>query len=83
MQGIYADKALTNQEVADLLAFFTTVDTEGKEGAASGATSLFWGIGVLGASALFGVMALFWPRQRESLSDRLRRDAGITSRRHS
>lgn len=83
MQGVYVAKPLTDQEVADLLAFFATADAEGKEGVATGLTSLFWGAGLLGAGALFGVMAFFWPRQRENLSDRLRRDAGITSRRHS
>jgi len=83
MQGVYSEKALRNQEVADLLAFFMTVDSQGEEGVATGATSLFWGAGLLGAGALFVVMALFWPKQRETLSDRLRRDAGITSRRHS
>ncbi|MBC8335672.1 MAG: cytochrome c [Anaerolineales bacterium] len=83
MQGVYAEKALSNQEIADLLAFFAAADSEGKEGVATGATSLFWGAGLLGAGVLFGVMAFFWPKQRENLSDRLRRDAGITSRRHS
>ena len=42
MQGVYADKPLTNQEIADLLAFFTTADTQGEEGVANGATTLFW-----------------------------------------
>jgi len=80
MQGVYEGKDLTDQEVADLLAFFTTVDVEGVESSVSG---LFWFVGLLGAGILFGIMAYYWPRQRETLSDRLRRDAGITSRRHS
>ncbi len=80
MQGVYEGKDLTDQEVADLLAFWTTVDVEGVERSAS---ALFWGVGLLGAGILFGIMAFYWPRQRETLSDRLRRDAGITSRRHS
>ena len=81
MQGVYADKPLTNQEVADLLAFFTAVDTQDGEGAAKRVTPLFWAAGVLSAGVLFGVMAIFWPRQRENLSDRLRKDGSITSRR--
>jgi hypothetical protein len=81
MQGVYSDKPLTNQEVADLLAFFTNVDTKDGEGAAKRVTPLFWAAGVLGAGVLFGVMAIFWPRQRENLSDRLRKDGSITSRR--
>ena len=83
MQGVYAEKALTDQEISDLISFFATVDTQGKEGVATKSTSLFWGAGLLGAGALFGVMAFLWPKQRETLSDRLRREAGITSRRHS
>ncbi|MBT3314648.1 MAG: c-type cytochrome [Anaerolineae bacterium] len=83
MQGIYVDKALTDQEIADLLTFFATVDAEGEEGVADSATTTFWIIGLLGSGILFGIMAFYWPRQRETLSDRLRRDAGITSRRHS
>jgi len=81
MQGVYSDKPLTNQEVADLLAFFTAVDTQDGEGAAKRVTPLFWAAGVLSAGVLFGVMAIFWPRQRENLSDRLRKDGSITSRR--
>ncbi|MBT7601461.1 MAG: c-type cytochrome [Anaerolineae bacterium] len=80
MQGVYEGKDLTDQEIADLLAFFTTVDVEGVE---KNTSALFWIVGLLGAGALFGIMAYYWPRQRETLSDRLRKDAGITSRRHS
>ena len=83
MIEVYAGKPLTTQEVADLLAFFTIVDKQGEEGIASKVTPLFWAVGALGAGALFGGLALFWPRHRENLSDRLRRDAGIISRRHS
>ena len=83
MQGVYAEKALTDQEVADLLAYFATIDVEGEEGTSSAASTLFWAGGLIGAGALFGFMLFFWARQRETLSDRLRKDAGIISRRHS
>jgi mono/diheme cytochrome c family protein len=83
MQGVYANKALTDQEVADLLTFFEAANAGGGERAAQKVTGLLWGAGIIGAALLFGVMAIFWPRQRENLSDRLRRNAGITSRRHS
>ncbi len=83
MQGIYANKPLTNQEVADLLSFFTNANAIGGENTALSFTPIFWGAGVFGAVLLFGVMAIFWPRQRQSLSDRLRKSAGITSRRNS
>jgi len=83
MAEVYADKALTDQETADLLAFFEKADATGGAGSAQRATGLLWGVGAVGAAILFGVMAVFWPRQRENLSDRLRKNAGITSRRHS
>ncbi|MCP4139152.1 MAG: cytochrome c [Chloroflexi bacterium] len=83
MRDVYVEKDLSDQEVADLLAYFADVDTGGKEDTASGASTIFWGVGLLGAAALFGFMLLFWSQQKESLSDRLRKDAGITSRRHS
>ncbi len=83
MRGIYVEKDLTDQEVADLLAYFTAIDREGEEGTARGASPIFWGVGLLGAAGLFGFMSLFWSQQKETLSDRLRKDAGIISRRHS
>ena len=83
MRGVYAEKDLSDQEVADLLAYFAAVDRGGKEDAARGASPIFWSVGLLGAAALFGFMWLFWSQQKETLSDRLRKDAGITSRRHS
>jgi mono/diheme cytochrome c family protein len=75
MQGIYSGKQLTEQERADLLAFFSYTDEEGSEPSVLSLTPKFWTWGVVGAIALFGVMALFWPRQRLSLSEKLRRKA--------
>ncbi len=83
MQGVYAEKSLTDQEVADLLAYFSAVDAEGEEDTAKKAAPLFWLFGIGGAGALFGIMSFFWSGQRETLSDRLRKNAGVTSRRHS
>ena len=83
MQGVYAEKSLTDQEVADLLAYFAAVDAEGEEDSAKKAAPLFWLFGIGGAGALFGIMSFFWSGQRETLSDRLRKNAGVTSRRHS
>jgi len=73
MQGIYVDKVLFDQEVADLLAFFAQADSLGEQGVAERFTGLFWAGGSIGAVVLFGVMAFLWPRQRESLSEKLRR----------
>jgi len=83
MLNIYINKPLTDQEVADLVAFFEQADGTQHAGAAQQSTSTFWIAGGVGALLLFGVMAVFWPRQRESVSDRLRKNAGITARRDS
>ncbi|MBT3321295.1 MAG: c-type cytochrome [Anaerolineae bacterium] len=84
MRGVYEEKSLTNQEVSDLLVFLTINSARGEEeGVADSASALFWGVGLMGAALLFGFMSFFWSQQKETLSDRLRKDAGITSRRHS
>jgi len=75
MQGVYVGKSLSDQEVADLVAFFEQADASEQAGAGERFTGLFWTGGIVGVIVLFGAMALFWPRQRESLSDRLRKTA--------
>jgi len=75
MIGVFKDKNLTDQEVSDLLSFFVQANSQEKEGIASGFTNRIWIGGLLGALVCFGVMATSWPRQRESLSDRLRKSA--------
>jgi hypothetical protein len=74
MQGVYAEKPLTGQEQADLRAFFAWANTEGQEKPANQFTSSFWTWGLIGTVAFFSVMAVFWPSQRESLSNRLRKN---------
>lgn len=83
MLNVYINKPLTDQEVADLVTFFQQADDTQKAGTAQQSTSAFWIAGGVGTLLLFGVMAIFWPRQRESLSDRLRKNAEITARRDS
>ena len=83
MLNVYINKPLTDQEVADLVTFFQHADDTQKAGTAQQSTSAFWIAGGVGTLLLFGVMAIFWPRQRESLSDRLRKNAEITARRDS
>ena len=75
MQAVYVEKSLSDQEVSDLIAFFAQADTDGQAGAGERFTSMFWTGGIVGAIVLFGAMAFFWPSQRESLSDRLRKTA--------
>ena len=65
------DNALTPQEQADLVAYLKWADTgtpipwRHQE--------LFLGTGLAGALILFAGMIVFWPKQRESLSARLRK----------
>ncbi|MCK5314947.1 MAG: c-type cytochrome [Anaerolineales bacterium] len=74
MQGIFADKPLTESEQADLFAFFESADGQT---ATSTTTAPLWFmiIGGLGTLALFAVMFNFWPRQRQSLAENLREKA--------
>jgi len=81
MKSVYFGKTLIPQEVADLLTFFAEADATGNEGVADSVTGLFWGSGVVGALALFGFMAIFWPRQSQNQTERLRKKADAASRR--
>ncbi len=73
MREIYADHPLSPEEQAHLLAFFERADAG--QPATTTLTLVFTGIGVVGMVVLFGVLLIGWPRQRESLSDQLRRQA--------
>ena len=78
MVGPFANRPLTPHEEADLVAFLVQTD----QGQASvppfsaGAITLntWWvlGIGLAGTAALTLLLAVFWPRQRQSISARLR-----------
>jgi mono/diheme cytochrome c family protein len=74
MQGAYKDRPLTSQELADLIAYLQW--SEQQTAAAPPASGSGWllmlGIGTAGALLLFGVLALFWPAQRQSLVEQLR-----------
>ncbi len=76
MQGVYANQPLSPQEQADLLALFQQADTQTAGTTSTTLTSAFLALGVGGAALLFLVMVFFWPRQRRSLSERLRKGAG-------
>jgi mono/diheme cytochrome c family protein len=76
MQSIYANKPLTPAEQADLLAFFARAD----QGPAPRTqrnllVSLAAGAGLAGT--LFLGMTLFWPRQRLSIAQRLRKNGRL------
>lgn len=74
MQGIFLNKPLTENEQADLLAFF---ELSNRQSAKTSNRTSEWMlvIGGLGALVLFGVMYPFWPRQRRSLAESLRERA--------
>ncbi|NLG72819.1 MAG: cytochrome c [Chloroflexi bacterium] len=74
MVGSFQNRPLTAQEQADLIAYFQWSDTQASTPASS-RTSLMFGLGAGGALILFGMMAIFWPLQRESLSSRLRKSS--------
>ncbi len=72
MQGIFDDRPLTPQEQADLLAYLAQSGGAQAVSQAGLNSPWFWAIGAGGALFLFIAMAFFWPRQRKSISDRLR-----------
>ncbi len=74
MKEVYADRPLSPAEQAHLRAFFERVDALGRQQSMS-TLWLFLAFGLGGMALLFGVLWLGWPRQRESLSDQLRRQA--------
>ena len=75
MQGIFNTRPLMPQEQADLLAYFVLAGQQPAPQPVTALTPWFWAIGGLGALALFAIMAIFWPRQRRSISDWLRSKA--------
>ncbi len=78
MLGSFGTRPLTPQEVADLVVFLQQSNTEqpGDPGVAPGSLTVnalvVFGLGFAGTLALFGVLFVFWPRQRQSLSGQLR-----------
>lgn len=74
MKGVFVNAPLTPQEQADLFAYFQETDLQPVQ-VSSINTNLVWGLGAAGALLLFGGMLVFWPRQRQSISARLRKSA--------
>ncbi len=74
MQGVFVNHPLTAQEQADLFAYFQEVDQQPAQVSALNSNIVF-GLGAAGALILFGMMLFFWPRQRQSISARLRKTA--------
>jgi mono/diheme cytochrome c family protein len=76
MQGIFAEKPLTASERADLLAFFAQADQEGAPKTGTNFQILV-GSGAVGTGLLLAAMLFFYPRQRMSIGERLRRTGSI------
>ena len=77
MVGIFGKQPLTAQERADLLAFFKEANR--RQPAPASHTWVFLGAALALTALLFGVLLIFWPRQRSTISERLRK--GIRSSR--
>lgn len=73
MQGIFSKHPLTRDEQAHIYAFL--VQSDQQPAVVTNRTGWFWMAGGLGALLLFGIMAIFWPRQRKSISAQLRDSA--------
>ncbi len=76
MQGVFAGKPLALAEQADLLAFFE------KSSQAAPPLPLLnlgfsLGLGAVITAGLFGLLLLFWPRQRMSIAQRLRKNGSL------
>jgi mono/diheme cytochrome c family protein len=80
MQGIFATRRLTSAEQADLLAFLSQADQAPAQ-ISNTPMFLLASLGIGGSLILFGLLAIFWPRQRQSRSEILRRSAGLHSTR--
>jgi len=85
MLGPFTNHALAPQEVADLVAFLKQADKQPAvaaiiPGTVTANVGIIFGISLAGALVLFGVMLFFWPRQRESISSRLRNGRRIDLR---
>ena len=76
MQGIFTNKSLTTSEQADLLAFFARADQQGQPHTQLNLQTLL-GAGSGVAVALLIGMLVFWPRQRLSLAQRLRKNGKL------
>lgn len=72
MQGVYRNAPLTPAEQNNLLAFLAQADSQAPATLSIG-SMWYWGAGTAGMLLLFGGMIVFWPRQRISLAERIRR----------
>jgi len=82
MQGIFANKPLTDSERADLLAFFSQTDHQGTPQTRTNFQILV-GSGMAGTGLLLAGMLFFYPRQRFSIAERLRATGSVRRNREA
>ncbi len=83
MRNVYLGKELSDQEAADLIAYFLAADQKGQEPSQIQGSIWFWVVGISGILLLFAGMAMFWPRQRKTINQILREKKASSSRRSS
>ena len=76
MQGVFASKPLTTIEQADLLAFFERADKQSLPHTLLN-FQIIYGAGSAMTVVFFASMYFFWPRQRMSLAERLRKNGKL------
>lgn len=83
MRQTFANHPLTDGEIADLVAYLReTASAAHAQGTAGADPARFgfnwiWLFAAVGAPLLFALLLIGWPRQRESVSERLRRTGRV------
>jgi len=77
MQGVFANKALSTNDQADLLAFFENADQTGGQPRTQQNFQLVLGGGSALTIVFLAGMLIFWPRQRTGIAERLRKNGRL------
>ncbi len=77
MQGVFANHALSPNNQSDLLAFFAYADAHGGQPRTQGNFQMVLGSGSALAAVFLLGMLVFWPRQRMSIAQRLRKNGRL------
>lgn len=77
MQGVFANKALSPNDQADLLAFFEYADQTGGQPRTQQNFQLVLGGGSALTIVFLAGMLIFWPRQRTGIAERLRKNGRL------
>lgn len=77
MQSVFANHALSPNNQSDLLAFFAYADAHGGQPRTQGNFQMVLGSGSALAAVFLLGMLVFWPRQRMSIAQRLRKNGRL------